>query len=212
MQDATRGQRQDPGSPLAGKASWRRLLAARRRAVDAAMRAAWGRRMADFFLSVPELAAARRVMVYAAAGSEAPTQPLAQRLWAAGRTVCFPRLVPGRPGEMDAVAVASWDQLVPGPYRGILEPPAGAPPMDPAGLDAVVVPGVGFDRAGRRLGQGGGYYDRFLARLSRRAVRVGWAFSVQVVDALPEDPHDQRVDLVITERGVLRPSQDPAPP
>lgn len=192
------------GTPVpADKRAWRRLLGTRRRAVPADVREAWGRRMADHYWSVPQLAAARRVMIYAAMEPEAPTEALARRLWAAGRTVCFPRLVPGRPGQMDVVPADGWDKLVPGPFRGILEPPPDAPAIDPASLDAVVVPGVGFDRTGRRLGQGGGYYDRLLARLPRRVLRVGWGFSVQLVDRLPEEPHDQGMDLVITETGVL---------
>ena len=191
------------GEASVDKREWRRLLRERRRAVDAAARGLLGERMAVHFFSVPELAAARTVLLYAATAAEAPTEPLARRLRAAGRTVCLPRLVPGRPGEMEAVPVLDWEALVPGPFQGILEPPPEWPAIDPQRLDAVVVPGLGFDRAGRRLGQGGGYYDRLLARLPRRVFRVGWAYAVQVVDALPADPHDQGVDMVITEDGVL---------
>lgn len=179
------------------------MLRERRRELDPATRAAFGERMAGHFFLVPELASAGSVMLYAATGAEAPTAPLAQRLWEAGKTVCLPRLVRGRSGEMEAVAVRDWGALVPGPFQAILEPPAHWPALTPKLLDVVVVPGLGFDRAGRRIGQGGGYYDRFLARLPQRVIRVGWAFGVQVVDELPADPHDQGVDMVITEDGVL---------
>ena len=185
------------------KRGWRRVLAERRRRVDPRLREEWGRRMADHFWSVPELVTALRVMLYAAVEPEAPTAALAERLWAAGRTVCFPRLIPHRPGEMEVVPAAGWHDLVPGPFRGIPQPADALPPIDPGTLDALVVPGLGFDRAGRRLGQGGGYYDRLLARLPARVVRAGWAYSVQLVDALPHEPHDQGVDLLITETGVL---------
>jgi len=193
------------------KRGWRRRLRAARAALPPGERAAKAQRMVDHFFSLPEIARAGslNVLLYAAAGSEAPTKPLAGRLLRAGHRVFLPRLDRERPGEMDVVPVSSWDELVPGPYFGIPQPPPDVPPVPPESLDAVVVPAVGFDRNGRRLGQGGGYYDRFFARLPRRILRIGWAFSVQVVDELPSEKHDQGVDLIVTEAGVVRP---PGPP
>jgi 5-formyltetrahydrofolate cyclo-ligase len=72
-------------------------------------------------------------------------------------------------------------------------------------LDLVVVPGVAFDAEGRRLGRGGGYYDATLALLPRGAARLGVAFEIQVVPAVPEEPHDVRLDGVVTEARVLFP-------
>lgn len=212
------------------KRTWRTLLRERRDALTPEQRAAWAERMVDCFFSLPEVqallpGAARPaaggdaggsaeepggdgvpyVLLYAAVGSEAPTQPLARRLLDAGVRVCLPRLERARPGEMEAVPVHRWEELVQGPFFGILQPPAATPAVPPRRLNMVVVPGVGFDRRGRRLGTGGGYYDRFLPRLSRRAVRVGWAFSLQVVDELPEEEHDCGVHFIVTEAGVVRP-------
>ncbi|MBO8142721.1 MAG: 5-formyltetrahydrofolate cyclo-ligase [Firmicutes bacterium] len=186
------------------KGAWRRKLRAARAALEPVARSRFGERMADHLLALPEAASARVFLLYAAVGAEAPTRPLAERLWAAGRVVCLPRLIPGRPGEMEAVPVPSWGGLVASPPFGIPEPPGHWPAVGPHALDEVIVPGVGFDLEGRRLGQGGGYYDRYLARLPARVLRVGWAFSVQVVDRLPEDAHDQRVHVVITETGAIR--------
>lgn len=70
---------------------------------------------------------------------------------------------------------------------------------EPAAIDLVLVPGVAFTADGWRLGQGGGWYDRFLPMLRPDAVTVGVAFAAQVVDALPVEPHDVRVDLVVTD-------------
>jgi 5-formyltetrahydrofolate cyclo-ligase len=64
-----------------------------------------------------------------------------------------------------------------------------------------VAPGLAFDRDGNRLGYGGGHYDRYLARLGRRAPRVGVAFSLQIVDRVPADEGDERVDVVATDQG-----------
>ena len=71
--------------------------------------------------------------------------------------------------------------------------------VDPALLDVVVVPGLAFTVDGRRLGQGGGHYDRFLVRLRDGCVTVGAAFAEQLVDDLPTESHDVRLDLVVTD-------------
>ena len=93
-------------------------------------------------------------------------------------------------------------QFVPGRF-GIPEPEGGSP-VSLSELDLMVVPGVGFDLHGHRLGYGRGYYDRVLAGESRRPTLVGLCFEQQVVDRLPRDPHDVCVDLLITEQHSWR--------
>jgi 5-formyltetrahydrofolate cyclo-ligase len=70
----------------------------------------------------------------------------------------------------------------------------------------VVAPGLAFDRAGRRLGYGGGYFDGFLPRLRPDCPVVGVCFAEQLVDAVPAGPRDRGVDVVVTDREVVRPS------
>jgi 5-formyltetrahydrofolate cyclo-ligase len=85
---------------------------------------------------------------------------------------------------------------------GIREPPADAPEVFP---DILIVPLLAFDRRGYRLGYGGGYYDRTIARL--RAVKpvtaAGLAFAAQQIDQVPTTPRDERLDLVLTEGGTF---------
>jgi 5-formyltetrahydrofolate cyclo-ligase len=77
--------------------------------------------------------------------------------------------------------------------------------LDPAAIDVIVTPGVAFDRSGRRVGYGGGFYDRFFPRTRQDSVRIAIAFDVQVVDDdLPNGHFDLRVDAVVTESGVVR--------
>ena len=71
--------------------------------------------------------------------------------------------------------------------------------VDPTLLDVVVVPGLAFTPDGRRLGQGGGHYDRFLPRLRPDCRTVGAGFAEQLVDDLPTEPHDVRLDVVVTD-------------
>lgn len=76
--------------------------------------------------------------------------------------------------------------------------------IDPTWPDLVVVPGLAFTASGDRLGQGGGWYDRFLAGTRPDCTTVGVCFAEQVLDALPVEPHDVVIDHVVTDAGVLR--------
>ena len=84
---------------------------------------------------------------------------------------------------------------------GIQEPPGDAPAFAPA---AVLVPVLAFDAEGFRLGYGGGYYDRTLAELRNRGdvLAIGIAYAGQETEPLPREPHDQKLDMVVTEHGV----------
>ena len=125
--------------------------------------------------------------------SEPQIQPLWQR--ESGPAFCFPRIV-GEDVELlridDRAALATADWKLSGPVF------SSCPRILPAGLDAILVPGVAFTRDGRRLGRGGGYYDRLLARCPAHVVRIGVCFECQILDALPLEAHDQRVHIVIT--------------
>lgn len=80
--------------------------------------------------------------------------------------------------------------------------PEDDPPPDPAAIDVVVVPGIAFTERGDRLGQGGGWYDRFLGSIPANCATIGVGFESQMLDELPTEPHDIRVDVVVTERCV----------
>jgi 5-formyltetrahydrofolate cyclo-ligase len=76
---------------------------------------------------------------------------------------------------------------------------------NPSAVDLVILPGVAFSRAGARLGQGGGWYDRFLAKIREDCVMVGVAFAVQVIEDLPVEDHDIAVHHVVTQEGRVGP-------
>jgi 5-formyltetrahydrofolate cyclo-ligase len=88
-------------------------------------------------------------------------------------------------------------------YRGIPEPRAGCEEIALDRLDCVLVPGVAFDVQGRRLGYGGGFYDRLLPLLPAAASRIAGAFEQQIVERVPAAPHDVGVDWIVTERRVI---------
>lgn len=177
------------------KPALRRLARARRDAVApdllaAAAAAAAARVDAAVLASLP---AGATVAVYAAMRSELSCAPLAAAAAARGLAVAYPRTVDVRRLVFHQVAV---DQLAPGRFD-IPEPPADAPVIELDRLAVVVVPGLLFDRAGYRLGWGGGWYDATLAGCD--ALRVGLTLEQLLVDALPRAAHDQPMHLIATE-------------
>lgn len=148
------------------------------------------------------IAAGTVVAGYWPIGDEIDPRPLMECLAGAGCRLVLPvTAARGQP-----LAFRAWepgDPLEPGPH-GTFHPLASAPELLPAVL---LVPLLAFDRQGFRLGYGGGYYDRTLETLRRRAqVRtIGLAFASQQVTAVPRDGHDQPLDLVATEEGLIMP-------
>lgn len=132
---------------------------------------------------------------------EVPTRPLIEAALARGARVVCPRVATREPPRLDHFEITGLDDLRRSP-GGLSEPdPTPGGRLDLDLLDVVLVPGLGFDRAGNRLGLGGGFYDAFLAGV--RATRVGLAFSLQVVDSIPHTPRDERVDLIVTESEII---------
>lgn len=139
------------------------------------------------------IADAHVVALYMAVDDEAPAQRLAPQLQKMGKTIALPRVL-DRLGSMDFLVWNPDDPLVPGLLR-TSHPEPGNGPVTP---DVIIAPLVGFDRAMNRLGQGGGYYDRSFARYPD-ALRVGLAWSAQAFDALPADPWDLPLHIIMTE-------------
>ena len=134
----------------------------------------------------------REVAAPAAASAAIFDRIVAMPEVAAARTVAAFTSIPGEP---DTGPLIEWCRRS---GRTVVLP-EDEPAPDPGTVDVVVVPGVAFTADGRRLGQGGGWYDRFLARLRAEAVTIGVAFEVQIVESLPTEPHDVAVDCVVTE-------------
>jgi 5-formyltetrahydrofolate cyclo-ligase len=182
----------------------RRLRASLRRGrpeVSADRALAAGEAVAGRVVALPEFDAARRVALYAALPDELPTAPLLECARAAGKRLLWPRIVDGR---LEFAACPRSEELRPGAL-GIPVPPASLPAESPGSGDLVVVPGLAFDASGRRLGRGGGHYDRAFAPGRPGApllVGVGYAF--QLLEEVPAGPQDRRVDVVVTEERLVR--------
>jgi len=176
----------------------RRQAGARRRALTAAAADAVAARVCEHLLAERAIGEARRVAMYAALPDEIPTRPLFEALRCAGTPCLLPRVAPGR--RLVFGLVDRWENLHPGGY-GVLEPPEGSPLLEPGEGDVVIIPGIAFDRAGRRLGRGAGYYDRTFPPSGRRPpLLVGVACEAQILESVPADSHDRAMDAIVTER------------
>lgn len=155
-------------------------------------------------IDLPCYRSAVSVLLYAAVNNEVATTLILEHALAAGRQVFYP--VPDvDTGRLNFRAVASLADLRSGHF-GIPEPQAGHL-LEPDELRGAVVfvPGLAFTPCGERLGMGGGYYDRFLASAGPEVTAVGLGYSFQVVERLPQDPWDRRLDCVVTETAVFEP-------
>lgn len=141
---------------------------------------------------------AQTVMAYMAARGELSVQATIDDVLASGRRLALPRCE--GTGVMTARWVKSMDDLAPGAY-GLLEPKERCGEIPPQEIDLALVPGVAFDRAGRRVGQGGGYYDRFLPRT--RALRMGICHDFALLERIETQAHDQRMDALATPSELI---------
>jgi 5-formyltetrahydrofolate cyclo-ligase len=139
--------------------------------------------------------ASRSVLFYSALPGEPDLSSLLQEALADGKTVAFPRYMAATESYITCQITDASRDLAPGRY-GIFEPRSSCAELPLNRLDFLLVPGVAFDLSGARLGRGKGYFDRLLARAL--GVRCGVAFDWQVLPELPTEPHDVRVDCLVT--------------
>lgn len=159
---------------------------------------------AHFFEAVP-LDKSEIVAGYWPIRDEMDVKGVIGRLMDAGQPVCLPVVL----GDEQPLELRLWQVGAP-LYEagyGTLAPSDDAPRAEP---DVILVPLLGFDSHGTRLGYGGGYYDRTLAALKKRPRLIGFAFALQEIDTIPRDTHDVPLDLIITEDGVRSFEKAPA--
>lgn len=187
------------------KKSLRKSLLAQRAALPSETAKAYSQSIQRLVLAESVWAQARQIVLYMPIRNEVDTTLLMQRAWSEGKCVLLPRINPECKGEMCLAACVGEHQLLKGTF-GLREPDAVCcPPLQPDDPDfkpdLAVIPGVGFDRSGNRLGFGAGYYDRYLAHPSMQQTSlVGVAYSFQILEALPADPWDRRVHALCSEK------------
>ena len=181
------------------KAELRRDAAARRDALPAFARKAAAETIAARGLPLP-LAPGTIVSGFMPLKSEINPLPLMKMLAEAGAQLALPKIA-GR-GKPLLMRVWQWGAPLDSGQWGIREPKAEYPEVDP---DILLVPLLAFDRAGRRIGYGAGYYDMTIARLRslKKVTAVGIAFAMQEVAVVPATGRDEPLDIVLTENEVI---------
>ena len=195
------------------KKALRRDLLARRRSMDQAVWQTASKAAQQHLADLALFQQADCIALYSPIQQEIDTELLFTKARSAGKRVLYPLVCDN---NLQFREVTEAGQRTAGAF-GILEPCDVGEDHSLAAVDLIVVPGVAFDLSGHRIGFGKGYYDRFLARLESAeafhagrpaAPRVGLALEFQVVEAVPAEEHDRRVDWLATEAGTRR-TEDP---
>lgn len=156
----------------------------------------WNAMIHQFFWNLNRIQQANSIMIYYSIGMEPETVSIIQQLLEMGKTVSLPVCTPAR--NLLAGLIEEVAQLV--TTRMGLKEPDPCQLQSPRNIDLIVVPGLAFDGRGCRLGRGGGYYDRFLSG-QPNAFKLGLAYDFQVFSRIPAEPHDVRVNGLVTPSG-----------
>jgi 5-formyltetrahydrofolate cyclo-ligase len=178
------------------KAALRDAALARRDALEIDYRLEWDPAIAEGVLALPAIAGRGPVSAYWPMRSEADPRPILEALYARGSELCLPAIAEKR---MIFRRWAPWEPIVPGGF-GTLVPEPQQPELQPTVL---IVPLAAFDRRGYRIGYGKGYYDRALSELGP-TLSIGIGYATQEIEAVPDEPHDRRLDWIVTERETIR--------
>jgi 5-formyltetrahydrofolate cyclo-ligase len=178
----------------------REQMRARRRQLEPARQAAMSQAIISRLETLPIFQQARVIHAYVAWRNEVDTHDLIRRLLQERRRVAVPKVEPAT-DQLQHYFITDFSELQDGAF-GILEPPPAPNRLAaPSQFDLVLVPGLAFDRAGNRLGMGKGHYDHFLAAVP--SPKIALAYDFQLVEKLPVEAHDQRVNMIITEKNVI---------
>ena len=180
---------------MADKASFRAQMRERETDIPESARLESDRLLREQFLALDAVERAHTLLLFYGMGYEVDTRPLLDALRARGKRVLLPRCLPGHRMEARQYDPARLQQ-----HRyGMWEPDETCPVVEQGEIDLILVPALCYDRQGRRMGRGGGFYDRYLADFG--GVTVGLCRSALLCEAVPTDPWDRPVQCVLTERG-----------
>jgi 5-formyltetrahydrofolate cyclo-ligase len=144
------------------------------------------------------------IMCYVSFGSEVFTHNTVMEWLKSGKTVCVPYVINLDSNKiMHAIKINDFSELSIGHY-GILEPQFDESRIiKPQDIDVIIIPGLAFDFQKNRLGYGGGYYDRYIKDVRKDCNKIAVCFDFQVVDGIPAEIHDERVDMLVTDKRII---------
>lgn len=200
-----------PGTVIEAKRWWRSEVRRQIKETSEDYRRDAARRITDAVVSLDEYRQAETIFAYYSYRREVNTSELIDRMLADGKRVCLPLCTDlGEDGKrvtdaprMEARELRDVSELVPGAY-GIPAPDPDTAVVRPEEVDMIILPCVTCDRSCRRLGQGGGYYDKFLASVRVGCYKLAFCYEAVLADELPVEEHDMPVDAVVTEERIYR--------
>lgn len=184
------------------KSELRKELLRRRDQIPPEVRKTKNRMIQERLLSLDEFKAAKTVFFFASFRSEVDTTEMIKNSLSTGKRVVLPKVDKDKQ-ELLLYEIQDFGDLAPG-YMGIPEPSFQDKRMSINDVDLVIIPGAGFDALGNRIGYGGGYYDRLLSGLQKHIPVIAPAYEEQIVDSLPSEPHDIKVQMIVTDRQLIR--------
>jgi 5-formyltetrahydrofolate cyclo-ligase len=187
------------------RSSVRKEMIALRKGTSAEVQQAESNAIFEKIYEMPEYAAATEVFLYASVNGEVATENFAKKVLADGKKLAYPVSEKGS-SDMEFYYINSLSVLTPG-FMKIPEPKASAHNIAIPSAESpsiIIVPGVAFDKDRNRLGYGAGYYDKYLALHSNAFMKkIAVSYSFQVVEALPNESHDMKPDVVVTGSRVI---------
>lgn len=189
---------------LAKKARLRKDILKKRDLISPGVRAQKNLAIMERLFSLEDFKSAQLQHLFVSFGSEVSTELIIKNSLKIGKRVVVP-ITDYKERRLILSEITDYDRdLKPG-HWGILEPKNEVVRIiEPDDLDLILIPGIAFDAAGRRLGYGAGYYDRLLARCKNRPLTIALAYELQVVDEVPVMEYDVKIDGIVTEERVIR--------
>ena len=183
------------------KTQLRRQISTRLVKLSDKQRVVQSKKACQFLMETEQFKNASVVMLYLPLPHEVDTTPVILTAWQKGKTVAVPK-ISWQQRHMLPVEITSLESGFSTGDSGLKNPITGVPtPIDD--IDVVVTPGLAFNKKGDRLGRGGAFFDRFFSSKSLDAIKIGFAFSQQLVDDIPIEEHDMKVDMVVTDEGII---------
>ncbi|MDI6727531.1 MAG: 5-formyltetrahydrofolate cyclo-ligase [Thermodesulfovibrionales bacterium] len=191
---------------LTGKSDIRKYILSRRDSIREEIRKDKDREIKERLLALSEFKASHKILLYASFRSEVDTFDLLKYCVAHGKVVVLPK-VDKQDNELKLYEIKDTGELISG-YLGISEPDVPEDRlMNVEHMDLILVPGVAFDEKCNRLGYGKGFYDKLLSGVRGQGSRVkgliAMAYEEQIVEALPSEPHDIKMDKIITDKRII---------
>jgi 5-formyltetrahydrofolate cyclo-ligase len=183
------------------KAELRKEVLQKRDSIEPSIKKIKDRAVMARLKGLNEFKSAKTLLLYASFRSEVDTHELIKECLGAQKRVLLPR-VNYLLKKLEIREIESLNDIEKG-HWGIPEPKRTTPLRDLNTADIIIVPGVCFDRKGGRIGYGAGYYDKLLKGLNRAIPVIALAYDEQIVEEVPLEAHDRRVDMIITDREVI---------